>query len=272
MLGPIIVPLDGSTCAAQALEYAVDLAKARGAKINICAVVDPIAIAGRNMFTPLKEKHMADAKIEADRVVAEALAKARTANVAADGQVRFGEPWSEIIEQATSTAAATIVMGTHGRSGFRRFFMGSVAQEVLRSAPCPVLIVREKVCASSSSGPLRKIDAKGPLFVLRLVEVAPKDFERLYGEIASFMDGPGAQLSGISEAQVLGSVDERRIVILAEFHSHSDWVHAQWDAKLGELLEEIAVNSQTLEFNLYRGDRFSARVTAAEPVTSQSRA
>jgi len=272
MLGPIIVPLDGSTCAGQALEYALDLAKARGAQISVCSVVDPIAIAGRNMFTPLKEKHMADAKIEADRVVTEALAKARTANVAADGQVRFGEPWSEIVEQAASTAAAAIIMGTHGRSGFRRFFMGSVAQEVLRSAPCPVLIVRETVCASSRPGPLRKIDAKAPLSVLRLIEVAPKDFERLYGEIASFMAGPGAELPGISETQLLGSVDERRIVILAEFHSHSDWVHAQWDAKLGELLEEIAVNSQTLEFNLYRGDRFSARATAEQPVALDGRA
>ena len=97
-----------------------------------------------------------------------------------------------------------------------------------------------------------------PVSVLRLIEVAPVDFERLYGEIASFMSDAGAELPGVTETQLFGSVDRTRIAILAHFRSHRDWVHAQWDARLGELLEEIVANSSAIDFNLYRADRFLA--------------
>ncbi|MBV8198542.1 MAG: hypothetical protein JO263_10430 [Candidatus Eremiobacteraeota bacterium] len=105
----------------------------------------------------------------------------------------------------------------------------------------------------------------GPIFVLRLLEVEPKDFERLYGEIATFMDGPGADIGGIVETQLLGSDDKRHIVILANFESHSDWSRAQWDQRLGELLEEITLNSKTLDFGLYHGDRFPSKVPRSQP-------
>lgn len=97
-----------------------------------------------------------------------------------------------------------------------------------------------------------------PVSVLRLIEVTPVDFERLYGEVATFMNGPGKGLPGIMETQLFGSVDRTRIAILAHFRSHRDWVRAQWDVRLGELLEEIVSNSSTLDFNLYHCDRFFA--------------
>jgi nucleotide-binding universal stress UspA family protein len=53
-----------------------------------------------------------------------------------------GEPVPEILEVAGQTKADLIVMGTHGRTGLSRLLMGSVAEQVVRNAPCPVLIVR----------------------------------------------------------------------------------------------------------------------------------
>ena len=53
-----------------------------------------------------------------------------------------GDPAGVITETAAETDADLIVMGTHGRTGFTRLIMGSVAEEVLRRAPCPVLTVR----------------------------------------------------------------------------------------------------------------------------------
>ncbi len=105
------------------------------------------------------------------------------------------------------------------------------------------------------------IDGAAPVSVLRLIEVSPDDFERLYGEIASFMNGPGAELPGLIETQLFGSVDRTRIAILVHFRSHRDWVHAQWDVRLGELLEEIVTNSAAIDFNLYRTDRFPTETT-----------
>ena len=53
-----------------------------------------------------------------------------------------GDPASSIIKVAEETACDLIVLGTHGRTGLRRVLMGSVAEHVMRSAPCPVLVVK----------------------------------------------------------------------------------------------------------------------------------
>jgi hypothetical protein len=219
--------------------------------------VDPITILGRHPAEPLREQRLVAAKAEAERIVNVAVGKATGCGLAAKGQVELGEPAAKIVSHATKINADTIVMGTHGRSGFRRLFMGSVAEAVLRSSPCPVVIIREKAGLEHMAAPVQSPEPDTPVFALRLVEVASEDFERLYGEIATFMNGPGGELPGIVDAQLFGSTDRTRIVILAQFRSHQDWVRAQWDARLGELLEEIAANSETLEFSLYRGDRFS---------------
>ncbi len=247
--------LDGSPCANHALGYAVGLAKAEGAKLIIYAVVDPFSILGRTPLRPLEEERVAAAKAEADRFVADAVGQALAAGVAAEGCVELGRPALKILDRAAKAVDA-VVMGTHGRSGFRRLFMGSVAEAVLRASPCPVLIVREKADVIGVPEAAPSFDFSGPVFAMRLIEVAPKNFERLYGEIASFMLGPGGELPGVVETQIFGSEDETRIMIVAEFCSHADWVHAQWDVRFGELLEEIVLNSETLEFHLYRGDRF----------------
>ena len=261
MLSRILVPLDGSTCADQALAYALALAKAEDARIDVEAFVDPRAILGRDLADPLEEAHTAAAMTEARRLVDAAVTQAKHLGLQADGYADFGEPATGIVKRATEIEADTIVMGTHGRSGFKRLFMGSVAEHVLRSAPCPVVVIRERVVFKPEARPPDIVPENGAIFVLRLIEVAPKDFERLYGEIATFMDGPGAELPGVLDTELFGSTDRRRIEILAKFRSHGDWVRAQWDQRLGDLLEEIAVTSQTLEFNLYRGDRFPSQTS-----------
>jgi quinol monooxygenase YgiN len=102
-----------------------------------------------------------------------------------------------------------------------------------------------------------------PVFAIRTIDVAPADFERLYGEIASFMNDGGRTLPGCLEQQLFGSEDRTRIVIVAEFRSQKDWCRAQWDARLGELLEEIVTNAGTIDFNLYERNRFLAESVAA---------
>jgi hypothetical protein len=106
------------------------------------------------------------------------------------------------------------------------------------------------------------INRADPVFAVRRLEVAPADFDRLYGEIASFMSGPGGDLPGIMERQLLGNLDRTRLTTIVHFRSYVDWVNAQWDARLAELLEELTLNCRTLEFDLYRGDRFPVKALA----------
>ena len=262
MLKRIVVPLDGSECAAHAFNYALGLAKAQGATLDVMAVIDPVAILGRTPSRPHEEKQIAEARADADRALKSAVETAANAGIPAERHVELGDPVDKIVEHATKKRAQAIVMGTHGRSGFKRLFMGSVAEAVLRLSPCPVVVVREEASVETNEPTLPKFDRNAPVVVMRLVEVVPEDFERLYGEIATFMEGSGSELAGVVETEILGSEDSRRIAIVAHFRSHEDWVHAQWDSRLGELLEEIATNSKTLEFNLYRSDRFPAKVPA----------
>lgn len=62
-----------------------------------------------------------------------------------------GDPVASIVKEAEDTRCDLIVLGTHGRTGFRRVLMGSVAEHVMRTAPCPVLVVKAPVQQASSS-------------------------------------------------------------------------------------------------------------------------
>lgn len=98
-----------------------------------------------------------------------------------------------------------------------------------------------------------------PIFAVRLMRVSQEKFDRLYRKIASFMQGPGGKIRGCTGASLFGSEEKSEILIVAEFRSRRHWCKAQWDARLGELLQEIVENSETLHFSLFSGDRFPAR-------------
>ncbi|HEX3457220.1 MAG TPA: hypothetical protein VHR97_04630 [Candidatus Baltobacteraceae bacterium] len=107
-----------------------------------------------------------------------------------------------------------------------------------------------------------KLDDAAPITLVRLIRVAPNDFDRLYGEIATFLQMEAMELTGCIDAQLLGNEDSTRILILVKWHSRKAWSRAQWDCRLGELIEEIVTAGETLEFNLYSGDCFAALNTA----------
>ncbi len=142
MFKNFIVALDGSECAMHALQLALSLAKAEGSNVTVCSVADPSPVYGTAGPPTLIEDELAAIHAHAEHVVDDALEKARAAGITTEGIVLSGEPVYEIVSYATKTRAEAIVVGTHGRSGFRRFFIGSIAEGVLRSAAVPVLTVR----------------------------------------------------------------------------------------------------------------------------------
>lgn len=143
MFERLLVPLDGSTCADKAMDVAFSLAKSEGGELVFCSVVDPMVICGTTPPSPALDLLMTDAENDARRLVTTAQQRAHAMGLKARGEMRKGVPYDEIIRAAEHAKADAIVMGTHGRTGLRRLFIGSVAESVLRNAPCPVVAVRE---------------------------------------------------------------------------------------------------------------------------------
>jgi nucleotide-binding universal stress UspA family protein len=136
----ILVPHDFSETAEHALAFALDLARKLDASIILTHVYELPTYGFPN--GPAMTAEMAAHIERAARTALEGVAsrvQSRAVNVGA--VLRQGAPWSEIVALAKEARIDLIVMGTHGRRGFARVLLGSVAEKVVRMAPCPVLTV-----------------------------------------------------------------------------------------------------------------------------------
>jgi nucleotide-binding universal stress UspA family protein len=139
----ILAPTDFSEGSIRALEYALGLAQTYGAKLTLLHVVElPSYLvdghAPAHMSTALHD----EMQRQAQRELAHLLPETRDAQVAIARQVVMGVPYQKILETAAAEKIDCIVMATHGRTGLSHMLMGSVAERVLRLAPCPVLTLR----------------------------------------------------------------------------------------------------------------------------------
>lgn len=139
----ILVPFDGSELAEQAITEAVTLARPHGARIILLGVMEvPTAqfegyaefISGVDIHDKMRDHLNGLLTGHAERLRAQGLHT--------DTQVRQGIPHEEIAAACNEEKVDVIVMTTHGRSGFAHFLLGSVAEKVVRTAPCSVMIVR----------------------------------------------------------------------------------------------------------------------------------
>ena len=141
----ILVPVDFSECSRAALEHATVLAERFGASIDVLHVWEPPHYVGPEFLIeergetghPLQQAALNQAGTEMDEFLSGFRQRARFS-------VRFesGKPYETIIKLAANEPYDAIVMGTHGRSGLAHMLIGSVAEEVVRTAPCPVMTIR----------------------------------------------------------------------------------------------------------------------------------
>ena|ERR1043166_1951668 len=139
----ILVPIDFSECAKKALQYAIPLAKEHEAAITLLYVVPTnyaIGEYGGITYASLEAELRASGN---KQLTALAVDEVR-GEVSADTLIRTGSPAVEIIEVARILPADLIVVSTHGRTGLKHVVLGSVTEDVVRHAPCPVLVVRER--------------------------------------------------------------------------------------------------------------------------------
>ena len=134
----ILHPTDFSSHSRYAFQLACSLAKDHGARLIVLHVVAPPPIgAYSNGFLPVAP--------DEDRQRLEELLhhfQPKDEQVRVEHRLADGDPASEIMRTAQESNCDLIVMGTHGRTGLRRLLMGSVAEEVVRKARCPVLTIK----------------------------------------------------------------------------------------------------------------------------------
>lgn len=138
----ILVPTDYSRCSDAALALATSFARKLGSVLTLVHVIDEA--------DQLRATTELAAATRATRH--ELDARARLAGgVVVHTLVRTGEPWQEILAAAAESRADLIVLGTHGRRGFARMFLGSTAEKVVRLATIPVLTVRGELETTESA-------------------------------------------------------------------------------------------------------------------------
>src|SRR5271157_3366916 len=144
----ILSPVDFDENSMAALDAAVELARQNDGTVLLLHVV-PLIIppTGMPVYVDLYKGQEDTAKEKLSDIT-----RKRSQGVKYEVVTRVGDPASTILKTARKLAADVIVMSTHGRKGFSRFFLGSVAEIVVRESPCPVLTVRHGEPAKEQVG------------------------------------------------------------------------------------------------------------------------
>jgi nucleotide-binding universal stress UspA family protein len=137
-----LVPIDFSAYADQALDYAIALAQKLPARLTLVHVIHIIPLGIAEGGAPLPPTYLET--LEADVRQNLETYRQRVEDAGLEGAVMtlHGIPFQAIIDVARDERVDMIIMGTHGRTGLKHVLLGSVAEKVVRLAPCPVLITR----------------------------------------------------------------------------------------------------------------------------------
>ena len=144
MFTRILVPTDFSAPSGAALGYARVLADRFGASLHVLHVFEsPLVAAATSaeVFVGQSPGIEAELLANAEKRLNECVTPNERTRYAATTDIVMGKPARTIVDYATRGGMDLIVMGTHGRSGAAHLFMGSVAEQVVRAAPCAVLTV-----------------------------------------------------------------------------------------------------------------------------------
>jgi nucleotide-binding universal stress UspA family protein len=218
----ILCPVDFSEGSSVALRYAVRLANESDAELVIAHswYVPPMMFAGEPTFSPdLFQVMSDDAKkgLEASLKQAKDLGARRVTS-----KLLTGAPWYELVELLeTDKSYDLVVMGTHGRTGVSRVLLGSVAEKIVRHAPCSVLCVRP--------------DAPGKQFTHVLCPIDFSESSQFAVDMAVEMARPwgaGITLLHVIEVPVAYSGEPLPVSFMRDLDKHSAELLERWAANL----------------------------------------
>ena len=144
-LAKILVPIDFSPCSQKALQYAVPLARRFGASITLLHVVEPIVYSMDYGYGPVSRQIPNETMLKQTRTKLNSLGKKIAGSPhLAETIVRTGAVYFEIAEVARAREIDLIILGTRGCGEVNHLVIGSTAEKVVRHAPCPIFVVRQK--------------------------------------------------------------------------------------------------------------------------------
>jgi nucleotide-binding universal stress UspA family protein len=136
----VLIAIDSEPVAVRAAETGLDLALSLGAEVAFIHVMD-VSLVYPADTGPSPNELISAAKLDAKRLVA-AIRRRLPPQSSALEFFRIGAPSNEIVKAAEEWSADLLVIGSHGRGGTQRALLGSVAETVMRHAPCPLVVVR----------------------------------------------------------------------------------------------------------------------------------
>jgi len=142
----ILVPVDFSDYSEKALNWASTMAEQWNSHVYLCHIIPepnyPTMLGGADLV-----KFESELQSTAETQLQDLVDKLQAKNIQTTIRVSLGEPFNDICRIAEEEQIDLIVMGTHGRTGLRHALLGSVAERVVRHAPCPVLVVGKEAAA-----------------------------------------------------------------------------------------------------------------------------
>jgi nucleotide-binding universal stress UspA family protein len=204
----ILCPIDFSPGSERALQVAIRLAATSGAELVVAHVwhIPASAYAIEAPFPPSVAQEIAD---DAQRHLDAAVARAGRAT----GKLLNGVPWIQVVDQLEQESFDLCVIGTHGRTGLARILLGSVAEKVVRHAPCSVLVVRPDSEAKPFTHVLIPTDFSEP--AERAIELAPRlvaeqgaiTLLHVIDASASYVDAPVVDIARVLDEHARTALD-----------------------------------------------------------------
>jgi nucleotide-binding universal stress UspA family protein len=139
LLGRILIATDGSEKNRAALDEGIKIARATGAAVYAVYVIDTGTFSSMSGDIPLGDTYRV---FHAEAEQAFTRIKSQAGDVKVETSVLEGRPADEIVKFAAAKNIDLIVIATQGKRGLERLLLGSVAEEIIRSAPCKVLVVK----------------------------------------------------------------------------------------------------------------------------------
>ncbi len=188
MFQHILVPLDGSSRAERALPVAAHIARVTDGSVLLVQVVDPpIDYSGGLAPVPLMSEQVIESEMAGATEYLKAVAIRMPASIKTTTEVLFGIPAQCILATSASRGVDLIVLCSHGRTGFARWALGSVAHTLAHESTVPTLVLRESELASMLAGPdtMRSLCALVPLDGSELAETALAPAAHLVAALAA---------------------------------------------------------------------------------------
>jgi universal stress protein A len=144
----IVYPTDFSEPSGFAFRMACSLARDYNARLFVLHVIPPALVYGEGLIAPITDGHQDELREQMNKM------DPRDPRLIIERRLVEGDPATEILRVARELPCDLIVMGTHGRTGLGRLLMGSVAEQIVRKAPCPVLTVKAPLAPEVAETPV----------------------------------------------------------------------------------------------------------------------